>query len=132
MKTASGHTKRPFLKNGTPKKRIIAFTTSSRKPESGHFNERTIQSPEYGHEEVRFTTKDGVLYIFVLNPKEGEIQLPSLGLNSEYCSKKISSVKMIGSNTKIEFKQSSEILTLYIPNKRPNKYVTVFRIEGLL
>lgn len=99
---------------------------------SEHFNERTIQSPEYGHEEVRFTTKDGALYIFVLNPEEGEVKLPSLGFNSEYCSKKISSVKMIGSNTKIEFKQSSEMLTLYIPNKRPNKYVTVFKIEGLL
>ena len=73
-----------------------------------------------------------MLYIFVLNPKEGEIKLPSLGLNSEYCSQKISSIKMIGSNTKIEFEQSSEMLTLYIPNKRPNKYTTVFKIEGLL
>ena len=96
-----------------------------------HFNERTIESPAYGNDEVRFTTKDDVLYIFVLNPKEGEIKLPSLGLNSEYCSQKISSIKMIGSNTKIKFKQSSEILTLYIPNKRPNKYATVFKIEGL-
>jgi len=98
---------------------------------SGHYNERTIKSPEYGHEEVRFTTKDGVLYVIVLNPKEGEINLPSLGLKSKYCSKKISLITMIGSNTKIKFKQDSEALTLFIPNKRPNKYATVFKIEGL-
>ena len=98
---------------------------------SGHYNERTIKSPEYGHEEVRFTTKDGVLYVIVLNPKDGEINLPSLGLKSKYCSQKISSIKMIGSNTKIKFIQSSEILSIYIPNKRPNKYATVFKIEGL-
>lgn len=98
---------------------------------SGHFNERTTQSPEYGHEEVRFTTKEDVLYVFVLNPKGGEIQLPSLGLNSVYCSKKIRSIKMIGSNTKIKFIQSAETLSLYVPNNRPNKYATVFKIEGL-
>ena len=96
---------------------------------SGHYNERTTKSPEYGHEEVRYTTKDGVLYIFVLNPKEGEIKLPSLGLKSKYCSKKISSIKMIGINSKIKFKQDAEALTLFIPNKRPNKYATVFKIE---
>lgn len=97
-----------------------------------HFNERTLQSPRYGHEEVRFTTKDDMLYVFVLNPINGEIKLPSLGLNSKYTTGKISSIKMIGSNTKIKFIQDSNALTLSVPETRPNKYVTVFKIKGLL
>ena len=44
---------------------------------SGHFNERTLNSPEYGPQEVRFSTKDEVLYVFVLNPEKGKI-IPNL------------------------------------------------------
>lgn len=98
----------------------------------GHFNERTIDSPAYGSNEVRFTTKGDILYVFVLNPEEGEIKLPALGLNSEYCSKNISSIKMIGSKAKINYKQDSESLILEVPEKRPNKYACVFKVEGVL
>jgi len=97
-----------------------------------HFNARNIDSPPYGNDEVRFTTKGDVLYIFVLNPKEGEIELPSLGLNSEYCHKKISSIKMLGSNTKIGFEQCSDKLILNIPAERPNELTTVFEVKGIL
>ena len=97
-----------------------------------HFNERTIESPSYGNDEVRFTTKDGTLYMFVLNPKEGEIKLPSLGSSSRYCSRKISSIEMIGSQCKTKFKQNSENLILKVPKKRPNIYAVIFKIEGLL
>ena len=100
--------------------------------EASHFNERTIESPAYGNDEVRFTTKDGTLYLIVLNPKDGEIKLPSLGSNSRYCSRKIGSIEMIGSQSKIEFKQNSENLILKVPEKRPNNYAVVFKIEGLL
>ncbi|MDY7396897.1 alpha-L-fucosidase [Aureibaculum sp. 2210JD6-5] len=100
--------------------------------EQTHFNERTIESPSYGHDEVRFTTKGDVLYVFVLNPKKGKIKLPSLGFQSKYNTKKISSIKMLGSKTKIKFRQNSDKLILKVPKKRPNKYTTVFKIEGLL
>lgn len=98
----------------------------------GHFNERTIKSHAYGNDEVRFTTKDGVLYVFVLNPKEGEIELPSLGSKSAYNSKNISSIKMLGSDSIIEFKQYPEKLVLKVSGNRPNKYASVFKVEGLL
>ncbi|MFV0592040.1 MAG: alpha-L-fucosidase [Draconibacterium sp.] len=99
---------------------------------SAHFNERTISSPAYGKDEVRFTTKGDVLYMFVLNPSAGEIELPSLGLNSKENTKKISSIKMIGSKQKIQYKQQNDKLVLNVPAKRPNKLATVFKIEGVL
>ena len=96
------------------------------------FNERTIKSPAYGPDEVRFTTKGNILYIFVLNPAKGTIELPALGLSSAYKVKKISSIKMIGSNKKIKFKQDVDKLKLNVPENRPNKYTAVFMVKGAL
>ncbi len=102
------------------------------KKKSNHFNARTIASQPYGHDEVRFTTNKDKLYVFVLNPKEGKIEIPSLGLNSEFAPQTIRSIKLIGSKAKIEFKQDEEKLTLIVPEKRPNQYTSVFEVKGAL
>jgi len=99
---------------------------------SEQFNERTLESPPYGSDEVRFTTNGENLYIFVLNPAEGPIELPVLGLNSEYAPNKIVSIKLIGSNEKIEFNQKTDNLILNVPSKRLNKYAAVFEVKGVL
>ena len=103
---------------------------------SEQFNERTVKSLAYGPDEVRFTKKGDVLYVFVLNPAKGAIELPVLGLNSELKVKKISSISMIGSNEgsneKIKFKQDDDKLILNIPENRPNKYTVVFIVKGAL
>jgi len=96
------------------------------------FNERTTKSLPYGPDEVRFTTKGNVLYVFVLNPTEGNIELPALGLKSPYTPNKIKSIRMLGSKEKIKFKQDSQKLTLFVPDKRPNKYTSVFEVVGAL
>ena len=99
---------------------------------SSHFNERTIESPSYGTDEVRFTTKDDNLYVFVLNPKEGAIELPSLGSNSKFNSKKIRSITMLGSDDEIVYQQLEEKLILDVPKDRSNPYAAVFKIKGVL
>ncbi len=68
------------------------------------FNERTIDSQPYGHSEVRFTTKGDILYVFVLNPDQVTIEIPSLGTNSEYGVKEISSIKIIGDDKNVSYK----------------------------
>ncbi|WP_439183159.1 alpha-L-fucosidase [Carboxylicivirga taeanensis] len=97
-----------------------------------HFNERTAGSPQYGHDEVRFTTKGDVLYLYVLNPKAGEIEIPALGLDSKHHVKEITSIKMLGSRSKVMFKQDAERLTIDVSAERPNDYVTVFKVKGAL
>ena len=97
-----------------------------------HFNERTVKSPVYGHNEVRFVTKDDVLYVAVLNPAEGEIELPALGYESEYNQKKITAIEMIGSNLQINFDQKGDKLLLSVPQDRPDKYAVIFKVKGLL
>ncbi len=96
------------------------------------FNERTIDSPLYGHNEVRFTTKGDVLYAFVLNPAKGPIEIPSLGFESEYGVNKIKSIKMLGSDEKIRYKQKRDGLILNVPAGRPTKFAAVFKVEGAL
>lgn len=99
--------------------------------ESEQFNQRTIKSPLYGNDEVRFTTKGDILYAFVLNPTEGEIVLPTLGLKSKQSPKKIRSIKMMDGK-KVIFKQTDEKLTFSVPANRPSKYAAVFEIKGAI
>ncbi len=96
------------------------------------FNERTIDSPPYGIDEVRFTRKGDVLYVMVLNPTESKIEIPSLGKDSEYDVKKIRYVSLLGSDKKIKFKQKKDTLVLDVPADRPTKFAAVFRVEGTL
>ncbi len=99
---------------------------------SEQFNERSISSPAYGHDEVRYVTQGNSLYIIVLNPQAGDIELPSLGLNSIHKPGQITSIRMIGGTQKIQFKQDTQKLLLSVPEKRPNTYATVFKVEGVL
>ena len=108
------------------------FGKSKKQAAQENFTERTVESPPFGHNEVRFTTKGNVLYIFVLNPTEGAIELPSLGLNSSQKPKKISSVSMLGSKEKIGYKQDHDKLRLDVPQNRSNKFTTVFEVKGAL
>ena len=96
------------------------------------FNERTIDTPPYGIDEVRFTKKGDILYLFVLNPVEGVTEIPSLGKDSKYGVKRISSISLLGSNEKIKFKQKKDALELHIPAARPTKFATVFVVVGAL
>ncbi len=98
----------------------------------GHFNERTVESPPYGSQEVRFTTKNDILYICVLNPEKGKISLPTLGLESHYKVKKIKNIEMLGSKKKIQFKQKANALQFDVPEQRPTPYVCVFKVKGAL
>ncbi len=68
----------------------------------------------------------------MLNPSEGEIELPSLGLRSKYNNKKIKTIKLICEKEKIEFTQKNDKLILNIPAKRLNIYVAVFELKGVL
>ena len=94
-----------------------------------HFNERTIDSPLYGHDEVRFTTKGDLLYVFVLNPLAGKISLPSLGMKSPQQPGAVRSVRLIGSEESIDFDQNCDALELTVPEQRPTKYAAVFEVR---
>ncbi|WP_455673882.1 alpha-L-fucosidase [Phocaeicola sp.] len=95
-----------------------------------NFNARTVASTPYGPDEVRFTVCNGKLYIFVLHPATGTIELPSLGLGSAQQPGKISSIKMLGGRGKVHFRQDADKLVLEVPEERPTPYTVVFEVKG--
>ncbi|HEY9259785.1 alpha-L-fucosidase [Chitinophaga sp.] len=106
-----------------------------KKQKTDDFNERTMASPAYPHDEVRFTTKGKDLYIFVLNPQAGPIEIPSLGRKSPYNQQKVTAITALGSNKKIVFKQDNDKLQLVIPDSPADaygKYTKVFKVQGVL
>jgi alpha-L-fucosidase len=72
------------------------------------------------------------LFIFVLNPAEGAIELPSLGMNSKCKPGNITSIRLIGESYRIAFEQRNDALVLHVPKKRPTPYTAVFEVEGAL
>ena len=95
------------------------------------FNERTLESPSYPHEEVRYTVRGDKLYIFVLNPKVGTLSLPTLGLNSKQKPGKITALRMLGGGD-MNFSQDKNKLQFEIPSKRPSKFTLVFELSGAI
>lgn len=95
------------------------------------FNERTVESPAYPHDEVRYTVRADKLYIFVLNPAAGPIDLPALGLSSKHQPGQTSAVRLLGGDN-VDFTQTSGKLTIEVPTNRPTKYTAVFEVSGAI
>ena len=95
---------------------------------SGSFNESKIK---YTAEDIRFTTKGNVIYAFCLGKSSGKIRITSLGKKTSVNGKAIKSVKMLGSNQIIKWKQSADALVIDPPSKLPVEKVPVpgFKIE---
>ena len=105
---------------------------TKKKKKSKQFNNRTKDSPDYGHQEVRFTVRENILYVHVLNPSEGQIDLPALGLESKNHPKKIQTIRLIGSDEQVEFSQDDDKLLMTVPANRPNPYAATFEVTGAL
>jgi alpha-L-fucosidase len=86
---------------------------------------------KYTAEDIRFTTKGDVLYAFCLGKSTGKIRITSLGKITSVNGKAIKSVKMLGSNQIIKWKQSADALVIDHPSKLPVEKVPVpgFKIE---
>ncbi|WP_316793359.1 alpha-L-fucosidase [Pedobacter frigoris] len=105
---------------------------ANKKQENEDFNERTISSKPYPHNEVRFTTKDKNLYVFVLNPVKGKIEIPALGWQSVDNNKKISSINLVGDAEKIDFEQTKDKLVIAIDVNNKFNYTKVYKVVGVL
>ena len=81
----------------------------------------------FSQDDIRFTTKDGVLYAFVLNKPTNDIHIKSLAQGG-VLNKKIKNIELIGSKEKIKWKRNAEVLTITLPKNIPTPYVTGFKI----
>ncbi|MDO6739330.1 alpha-L-fucosidase [Wenyingzhuangia sp. 2_MG-2023] len=83
---------------------------------------------EYSQEDIRFTTKDGNLYVFVLSKPTQNIVIKTLGTVG-VLNKEIKCVELLGSKEKIEWNRSKDGLTITLPKELPGNIVNGFRIK---
>jgi alpha-L-fucosidase len=99
--------------------------TDRSKIKGGSFNENKLI---YTEKDIRFTTKENVLYAFCLGKPTGSLEIKSLGKNSEFNKKTINSVQLIGGVGKTEWKQLPGSLNISMTGKLPGWDVICFRI----
>jgi len=92
---------------------------------AGSFHDTDIA--EYTADDFRFTTKGKVLYAIELAwPVGGVAVIHSLG--STLGSREITSVALLGSESKLEFEQQADGLHMKLPAQAPGKYAYAFRV----
>jgi alpha-L-fucosidase len=78
--------------------------------------------------DIRFTAKGNSLYAICLSWPEAEVLVRTLG-KQELAGKTINSIRMLGSNEKIDWQQTAEGLKLSVPREKPGKFAFVYRID---
>ncbi len=100
--------------------------------EKGHFGGlKDVPTKPFTAEDYRFTTsKDGnTIHAFCFGVPEKEFRIVSLGGDSELNKKSISSVEILGSSAKLEWKQEPGALVVAKPDSIPNKEAVAIRIS---
>jgi len=108
-----------------PWKSFGEVSAESKAFKPGRFNENY----KFNSKDIRFTTKDGILYAFCLGKPSEDILIRSLGKNSKLEERPVTSVKMLGSDAKIRWSQTANGLVIKRPSKFPDWQVPGFKIE---
>ncbi len=82
----------------------------------------------FSQQDIRFTTKDGKLYAFVLAPPTQDIVITTLA-EGGLLEQKISSVTMMGNKESIKWKRNDTGLTIELPKTLKDELVVGFCIE---
>ena len=83
---------------------------------------------DFSQQDIRFTTKDGTLFAFVLVPPTEDILIKTLATGGVLESD-IANVSMMGSDEKINFERADDGLTIKLPKTLPEALVIGFKIE---
>jgi alpha-L-fucosidase len=118
------HGTRPWVRfgEGLP----VESSDQSAKP----FNESSRRA--FDSSDVRFTTKGGTLYAFVMGWPAYKTVIRSLATDTALRVGRIESVELLGYGGKIDWTQDSGGLTLTMPETAPSKHAVAFRIRGAI
>ena len=90
------------------------------------FNEGRVK---YSAKDIRFTTKNGVLYAIVLGwPEDGKVVIKSLSKNNPLHPDKIKSVELLGIG-KVRYTRGEEGLAVTLPAQKGNDIAVVLKIR---
>jgi len=83
---------------------------------------------DFSQDDIRFTTRDGKLYAFVLAPPTEDIVIESLATGG-LLDREIVGIEVMGSHAEIAWKRSANGLTIQAPTALPELPVIGFRIS---
>jgi alpha-L-fucosidase len=83
---------------------------------------------KYQATDIRFTTKNGNVYVFVMEPPTADISIASLGKNAPFETKAVASVKLLGSSEKLNWNQGDNALVINKPATLPKWTTLVFKV----
>ena len=96
----------------------------------GHYKEFTKEDKPYTNEDIRFTTKEGILYAIALDlPLDQTILVKSLATNSDLINKKIENVRILGDDNPLIWEQNENGLAIQLVDEAPCEYALAFKIE---
>ena len=89
------------------------------------FNES--KRKELTAEDVRFTTKDGAIYAFVMGLPDREAVIRALGTGSPQNPGKIVNVELLGAG-KMAFEQNNDALRVKLPESKPSDFALALKV----
>jgi alpha-L-fucosidase len=93
----------------------------------GQFTDST--EPDYGPADLRFTTRDGHLYVIALGGAEnGRIDVRSLGRELTLYPAEVGSVHLLGHSEPLEFERGAHVLTVRLPENAADATLPVLRV----
>jgi len=90
------------------------------------FNEGKGKS--FSAEDVRFTTKGGVLYAIVMGAPTAPIGITSLGMDAKLLEQPIADITLLGSGERLKWSQTPGGLRIEVPRSLPSNIALVFKI----
>jgi alpha-L-fucosidase len=103
-------------------------------PEKGQFGgARDVRSKPYTSEDIRFTTKGGALYAYLLAvPAEPRAVIRSLATNAPHGGRKATNVSLVGERGPLEWSQDERGLTVTLPpSALARSHALGLRIDGV-
>lgn len=95
---------------------------------TGSLSERTRTA--FTSQDLRFTTKDGRLYVFCLGWPEGTVNISSLGAAAGLWKAGIANVRLLGSEEKLTWSRAPESLRIERPRHQPSDLAIAFEISS--
>ncbi len=103
------------------------YGESKVKVKGGNFKEDF----KYDAKEIRFTTKGDTLYAIALGwPENGQLLVRSLAKPAGENVNKIESVSLLGSDAKLEWKQTADGLVVTLPKQKVSEFTAALKITG--